>query len=214
MAAGVTFLDPASAVISPRARLGADTVIGPLVQADGGCVIGEGCVIGQGAMLSAAKVEDGAIIRPYTVIEGARVGVGASVGPFARLREGTELGAGVHIGNFVEAKKARLGRGAKASHLAYLGDAEVGEGANIGAGVITCNYDGFKKHLTVIGKDAFIGSDTQLVAPVKVGDGAIVAAGTTVTHDVPADALALSRTNQTNKEGGAARQREKRKGKG
>ncbi|MBS1766249.1 MAG: bifunctional UDP-N-acetylglucosamine diphosphorylase/glucosamine-1-phosphate N-acetyltransferase GlmU [Acidobacteria bacterium] len=211
MAAGVTFLDPTSALISPRAKLGADSVIGPMVQVDGGCIIGEGCAIGQGAVLSATLIESGAVIKPYSVLEGARVGVGASVGPFARLREGTELASGVHIGNFVETKKTKLGKGAKANHLAYLGDAEIGEGSNIGAGVITCNYDGFAKHPTVIGKGVFIGSDTQLVAPVKVGDGAIVAAGTTVTQDVPADALALSRTGQTNKEGGAVRQREKRK---
>ena len=211
MAAGVTFLDAASALISPRAKLGADTVVGPMVQVDGACLIGEGCVIGQGAVLSATKLEDGVVLKPYAVLEGARVGAGGTIGPFARLREGTELAPGVHIGNFVETKKAKLGRGAKANHLAYLGDAEVGEGTNIGAGVITCNYDGFAKHQTIIGKGAFIGSDTQLVAPVKVGDGAIVAAGTTVTQDVPADALSLSRTSQVNKEGGAARQREKRK---
>ncbi|HZU52658.1 MAG TPA: bifunctional UDP-N-acetylglucosamine diphosphorylase/glucosamine-1-phosphate N-acetyltransferase GlmU [Holophagaceae bacterium] len=213
MAEGVTFLDPASALISPRAKLGKDTVVEPLVRVDGASSIGEGCFLGQGAILSGAQVAEGAVIRPYSVIEGARIGAGAVVGPFARLREGTELAPGVHIGNFVETKKTRLGRGAKANHLAYLGDAEIGEGSNIGAGVITCNYDGFAKHRTTIGKQAFIGSDTQLVAPVKVGDGAIVAAGTTVTHDVPADALALSRTSQVNKEGGAARQREKRKGK-
>lgn len=211
MEEGVTFLDPASALISPRARLGADTVVEPLVRLDGACVIGEGCILGQGSVLSATQVEDGAVIRPYCVIEGARIGKGASVGPFARLREGTELASGVHVGNFVETKKARLGRGAKANHLAYLGDADIGEGTNIGAGVITCNYDGFAKHPTVIGKGVFIGSDTQLVAPVKVGDGAIVAAGTTVVQDVPPDALALSRTVQVNKGGGASRQREKRK---
>ena len=214
MAEGVGFLDASSALISPRAKLGRDTVVEPLVRVDAASVVGEGCLLGQGAILNAAKVEDGAEIKPYTVIEGARVGAGSIVGPFARLREGTDLAPGVRIGNFVETKKTKLGRGAKANHLAYLGDAEIGEGSNIGAGVITCNYDGFKKHKTVIGKQAFIGSDTQLVAPVTVGDGAIVAAGTTVTQDVPADALALSRTNQTNKEGGAARQREKRKGKG
>ena len=213
MAEGVTFLDPASVLISPRAKLGLDTLVEPLVSVDGASVVGEGCVLGQGAILSAAKVEDHAVIRPYCVIEGAHIGPGAVVGPFARLREGTELGPGVHIGNFVETKKTRMGRGAKANHLAYLGDAEIGEESNIGAGVITCNYDGFAKHKTIIGKRAFIGSDAQLVAPVKVGDGAIVAAGTTVVQDVPADALALSRASQVNKEGGAARQREKRKAK-
>ena len=210
MAEGVTFLDPASALIGPRARLGADTVVEPMVRLEGSCAIGEGCLLGQGSILVDATVEAGARIRPYSVLEGAQVGAGAVVGPFARLREGTELASGVHIGNFVETKKAKLGKGAKANHLAYLGDAEIGEGTNVGAGVITCNYDGFAKHRTVIGKGAFIGSDTQLVAPVSVGDGAIVAAGSTVTQDVPADALALSRTSQVNKEGGAARQRAKR----
>lgn len=214
MEAGVSFLDPSSALISPRAKLGADSVVEPLARVDGSCVIGEGCVIGQGSILAAATLDAGVVIRPYCSIEGARVGAGAVVGPFARLREGTELAPGVHIGNFVETKKAKLGRGAKANHLAYLGDAEVGEETNIGAGVITCNYDGFAKHTTTIGKRAFIGSDTQLVAPVSVGDDAIVAAGTTVIQDVPADALALSRTAQVTKEGGAARQREKRKPKG
>ncbi len=214
MAEGVSFLDPASALISPRAKLGRDTVVEPLVRVDGATVIGEGCVVGQGAILSGAQVEDGVVIRPYCVIENAQVGAGAVVGPFARLREGTELGPGAHIGNFVETKKARLGRGAKANHLAYIGDAEVGEETNIGAGVITCNYDGFAKHRTIIGKRAFIGSDVQLVAPVKVGDGAIVAAGTTVIEDVPSDALTLSRSPQVIKEGGAARQREKRRPKG
>ena len=214
MDAGVSFLDPASAFISPRAKLGADTLVEPMVRVDGTSVVGEGCVLGQGSLLSGAVVDAGAVIRPYCVIEGARIGAGSVVGPFARLREGTDLAPGVHIGNFVETKKAKLGRGAKANHLAYLGDAEVGEETNIGAGVITCNYDGFAKHTTTIGKRAFIGSDTQLVAPVSVGDGAIVAAGTTVTADVPADALALSRTSQVTKEGGASRQREKRKAKG
>ncbi len=213
MAEGVTFLDSSSALISPRAKLGKDTVVEPLVRVDGDSSIGEGCLLGQGAVLSAANVADGSEIRPYSVIEGARIGPGAVVGPFARLREGTDLGPGVRVGNFVEMKKAKLGRGAKANHLAYIGDAEVGEETNLGAGVIPCNYDGFTKHRTTIGKRAFIGSDTQLVAPVNVGDGAIVAAGTTLTQDVPADALALSRTSQVNKEGGAARQREKRKGK-
>ena len=210
MAEGVTFLDPASALISPRAKLGRDTVVEPLVRVDGGCTIGEGCLLGQGTILTATRVEDGAEIRPYCVIEGARIGPGAVVGPFARLREGTELGPGARVGNFVETKKARLGRGAKANHLAYIGNAEVGEEANIGAGVITCNFDGFAKHQTLIGKRAFIGSDSQLVAPVSVGDDAIVAAGSTVTQDVPPNALALSRTSQMNKEGGAIRQREKR----
>jgi bifunctional UDP-N-acetylglucosamine pyrophosphorylase/glucosamine-1-phosphate N-acetyltransferase len=150
-------------------------------------------------------------IRPYCVIEQALVGAGAKVGPFARLREGTDLSEGVHIGNFVETKKARLHRGAKANHLAYLGDTEIGEGTNIGAGVITCNYDGVNKHRTLIGRQVFVGSDTQLVAPVTIGDGALIGAGSTITQDVPADALALSRTAQTLREGGASRLRNRQK---
>jgi bifunctional UDP-N-acetylglucosamine pyrophosphorylase/glucosamine-1-phosphate N-acetyltransferase len=138
------------------------------------------------------------------------VGEGAVVGPFARLREGTELGPDVHVGNFVETKKARLARGAKANHLTYLGDVEVGERTNVGAGTITCNYDGFDKHLTRIGAGVFVGSDVQLVAPVSVGDGAVLGAGSTVTKDVPADALATSRTPQTIIPGGGAADRRRR----
>ena len=208
---GVTFLDAASTLIGPRAKLGMDTVVEPLVRVEGATIIGEGCRLGQGSILLSAQVEDRVEIRPYSMLEGAQVGAGSVVGPFARLREGTELAPGVHIGNFVEVKKTRMGEGAKANHLSYLGDADIGAGANIGAGVITCNYDGFTKHQTIIGERAFIGSDTQLVAPVSVGYGAIVAAGSTVTQDVPAHALALSRTTQVNKEGGAHKQREKRK---
>jgi bifunctional UDP-N-acetylglucosamine pyrophosphorylase/glucosamine-1-phosphate N-acetyltransferase len=153
----------------------------------------------------------GAEVRPYCVIEHAKVGPGAKVGPFARLREGTELAEGVHIGNFVETKKAKLHQGAKANHLTYLGDTEIGEGSNIGAGVITCNYDGVSKHRTLIGRNVFVGSDCQLVAPVVIGDGAMIGAGTTVTEDVPADALALSRTPQVNREGTASRIRSRQK---
>lgn len=211
MAEGVTFLDPATNIIHPGVRLGRDTVVEPLVRVEGRSIVGEGCHLGQGSILTDAKLDEGVKIRPYTIIDAARVASGAIVGPFARLREGTELGPGARVGNFVETKKTKLGRGAKVNHLAYLGDAEVGEGSNVGAGVITCNYDGFAKHKTVIGKNAFIGSDSQLVAPVRIGDGAIVAAGTTVTQDVPGDALALSRAPQVNKAEGAVRQRAKRK---
>jgi bifunctional UDP-N-acetylglucosamine pyrophosphorylase / glucosamine-1-phosphate N-acetyltransferase len=150
-------------------------------------------------------VEDGATIRSFSHLEGAHVGKGARVGPFARLRPGADLGADVHIGNFVEVKAAMIEAGAKANHLAYLGDARVGAGANIGAGTITCNYDGVAKHKTDIGKGAFIGSNSSLVAPVKVGDGAYVGTGTVVTRDVPADALAVGRAEQRIKEGWAKR---------
>jgi bifunctional UDP-N-acetylglucosamine pyrophosphorylase/glucosamine-1-phosphate N-acetyltransferase len=153
------------------------------------------------------KVEDGAVIRSFSHLAGAHVGKGASVGPFARLRPGTKLGDGARIGNFVEVKEAVIETGAKANHLSYIGDALVGAGANIGAGTITCNYDGRAKHRTEIGKDAFIGSNSALVAPVKIGDGAYVGSGSVITKNVPAAALAVGRGRQVVKEGWAARLR-------
>jgi bifunctional UDP-N-acetylglucosamine pyrophosphorylase/glucosamine-1-phosphate N-acetyltransferase len=209
MEAGVGFLDPASAWIGPRVELDADVVLEPGVRLEGGTAVAEGASIGQGCVLVDAVVGPGTRIRPYSLVEGARIGTGCVVGPFARLREGTVLEDGVHIGNFVETKKAVLAAGAKANHLTYLGDASVGEGTNIGAGVITCNYDGVSKHRTEIGAGVFVGSDTQLVAPVVIGDGAIIGAGSTITEDVPAGALALSRTAQVVKEDGAGRLRAK-----
>ncbi|MBX7116669.1 MAG: bifunctional UDP-N-acetylglucosamine diphosphorylase/glucosamine-1-phosphate N-acetyltransferase GlmU [Myxococcaceae bacterium] len=205
---GVTLLDPATTYIEDGVTLGADTVIGPLVSIGAGCVIGANVHIGQGCVLTQSTVHDGAELKPYSVLEEAVVGMKNRIGPFSRLRPGTELAEDVHIGNFVETKKARLGKGTKANHLAYLGDAEIGQGTNVGAGTITCNYDGYKKHLTQIGDNVFIGSDTQLVAPVKVGNGAIIGAGATITENVPDDALALSRAPQVIKEGWAQRRRE------
>ena len=193
MAAGVTMTDPASVFLC------ADTVLAPDV------TIGPSVVFGPGV-----RVETGAEIRAFSHLEGCHVGPGCLVGPFARLRPGTVLGAGVHIGNFVELKAAQLGDGAKASHLTYLGDVSVGEAANIGAGTITCNYDGANKHRTEIGARAFIGSDTALVAPVRVGAGAVTAAGSVITDDVPDDALAIARGRQTNKPGRAAALRAQR----
>jgi bifunctional UDP-N-acetylglucosamine pyrophosphorylase/glucosamine-1-phosphate N-acetyltransferase len=174
-----------------------DTVLGRDVTVEPGVVFGPG-----------VTVADGAVIHAYSVLEGATVGEGASVGPFARLRPGANLGEESKVGNFVEVKAATLGRGAKASHLTYLGDATVGEGANIGAGTITCNYDGFFKYKTAIGAGAFVGSNSALVAPVAIGEGAIVAAGSVVTRDVPADALAIARGTQEPKPGWAKRFRE------
>jgi bifunctional UDP-N-acetylglucosamine pyrophosphorylase/glucosamine-1-phosphate N-acetyltransferase len=159
------------------------------------------------------KVAAGAQILAFSHLTGCVVGPGCIVGPHARLRPGAELGRNVHVGNFVEVKAARLGDGAKANHLSYLGDADIGAGTNIGAGTITCNYDGHAKHRTTIGVRAFIGSDTALVAPVTVGDGAIIAAGSVITDDVPADALAIARERQTVKPGRAAQMRAARKGK-
>ena len=187
MAAGVTLTDPGSVFLCVDTVLAADVTIGPNV------VFGPGVV-----------VETGAEIRAFCHLEGCHIGPGAQIGPFARLRPGTVLGAAVHIGNFVELKATVMGDGAKASHLTYLGDASVGAAANIGAGTITCNYDGAAKHRTEIGAGAFIGSDTALVAPVRVGAGAITGAGSVITEDVPADALAVARGRQVTKPGRAA----------
>jgi bifunctional UDP-N-acetylglucosamine pyrophosphorylase/glucosamine-1-phosphate N-acetyltransferase len=157
-------------------------------------------------------IEGGAEIRAFSHLEGAIVRTNAVVGPFARLRAGANIGSGAHVGNFVEVKNAVLGAGAKVNHLSYIGDADIGANANIGAGTITCNYDGFEKAVTEIGEDAFIGSNTALVAPVRVGARAIVGAGSVITHDVAADALALARGDQTNVAGGAARFRARKGG--
>ena len=194
MAAGVTFEDPATAYIGPDVEIGADTVIGPNVTLRGRTRIGSGCRLDGTAWLVDATLADDVHLLFACWVQEAHVGAGAIVGPFARLRPGTRLGERVHIGNFVETKKAVLGAGTKANHLTYLGDCEIGADDYVGAGTITCNYDGFEKHVTKIGDRVQIGSDTQLVAPVAVGDDAYVAAGTTVTKDVPAGALAVSRT--------------------
>jgi bifunctional UDP-N-acetylglucosamine pyrophosphorylase/glucosamine-1-phosphate N-acetyltransferase len=215
MAEGVTFLHPDSTLVGPRVTLQRDVLLEPCIRLEGSVQVGEGCVIGQGTVIVDSTLGEGVLVRPYCVIERALVGAGSKLGPFARLREGTDLAEGVHIGNFVETKKAKLHRGAKANHLAYLGDTEIGEGTNIGAGVITCNYDGVNKHRTTIGRNVFVGSDTQLVAPLVIGDGALIGAGSTITKDVPGDALALSRTPQTSREGGASKLRlRQRKGTG
>ncbi len=187
------------------ARIDQSVQIEPDVTLEGGVhlrgstVVKKGTVIDTGCVVTDSEIGPSALLRPYTVVLASKVGPGAQVGPFAHLRPGSEVGDSAHVGNFVELKNTRLQRGAKANHLAYLGDGEVGEGANVGAGTIFCNYDGFQKHRTVIGAGAFIGSDSQIVAPVRVGDGAYVATGTTVTEDVPDDALAIGRTRQQNK---------------
>jgi bifunctional UDP-N-acetylglucosamine pyrophosphorylase/glucosamine-1-phosphate N-acetyltransferase len=193
MEAGVTMVAPETVFLSSDTTFGKDVTIEPNV------------VFGPGV-----TVEDGAVIRAFSHLEGARVGKGARVGPFARLRPGATLGTDVHIGNFVEVKAASIEAGAKANHLAYIGDARVGAGANIGAGTITCNYDGFAKHKTDIGAGAFIGTNSSLVAPVTIGDGAYIGSGSVITRDVPADALAVERAQQTVKEGWAKRLREAR----
>ena len=170
--------------------------------------VGRGAFVDVGCVLTDVDVAEGAVLKPYTVASQARVGARAQVGPFAHLRPDSDLGEEAHVGNFVETKKTRMGRGAKANHLAYLGDGIIGAGTNVGAGTIFCNYDGVQKHTTVLGEGVFVGSDSQLVAPVTVGDGAYVATGTTVTRDVPADALAIGRARQENKPGYASRLRE------
>ncbi len=199
--AGVTFLDPARTWVDPRARIGRDTVIYPDVLVEGASELGEDCVIRHGCRLVDVVLGRGVEIRDHCLLDGCTAGDGAVVGPFAHLRPGAVLEPDVRVGNFVEVKKSRVGRGSKAMHLTYIGDAMIGEGCNIGAGTITCNYDGTRKNTTVLGRGVFIGSDTQLVAPVRVGDGAYVGAGTTVTQDVPPGALALSRTSQVNIDG-------------
>ena len=193
---GVTLLDPASTFISPEAKIGPDTVIYPNVHIEGATRIGQRCTIMPNVRIHESTIADGVTIKDGSVIEEASVGAGTQVGPYAHLRPGAVLKRDVRVGNFVEVKKSVIGDGTKAMHLSYLGDASIGKGVNIGAGTITCNYDGAHKHRTEIGDGVFIGSDTQLVAPVKVGRGAYVGAGTTVTSDVPAEALVISRIRQ------------------
>lgn len=196
MREGVTFRNPATVVIDSTVSIGSDTVVYPFVTLEGTTRIGSGCVIEPGAHLVNVTIGDDVHVKSGTVAEDAVIGDGASVGPYAHLRPGTKLGRKVKIGNFVETKKAVFGEGSKASHLSYIGDADVGADVNIGAGTITCNYDGVRKHKTVLEDGVFIGSDSQLVAPVRVGRGAYVGAGSTITSDVPPGALAVSRTPQ------------------
>jgi bifunctional UDP-N-acetylglucosamine pyrophosphorylase / glucosamine-1-phosphate N-acetyltransferase len=206
---GVTVLEPVRTVVEPGVEVGADTVLHPDVALLGATRVGAGCTLHQGAWLLDTVLGEGVTVFPYSVLEGAEVAAGARVGPFARLRPGTRLGEGTRVGNFVEVKGSELRAGAKAGHLAYLGDATVGEGANIGAGVVTCNFDGEAKHRTEIGRGAFVGSDTMLVAPVRVGEGATTAAGSVITKDVPAGGLAVGRVRQKNLPGRLGRRRPK-----
>ena len=208
---GVTVVDPERLQVDADVLVGEDTVLHPDVALLGAVSIGAGCVLHQGAWVRDSELAYGVEVHPYSLIEGATVGEGSSVGPFARLRPGSELSQEVKIGNFVEVKKSQLARGVKASHLAYLGDATIGEGTNVGAGTVTCNYDGANKHRTEIGSDVFIGSDTMLVAPVKVGSGSNTAAGSVITQEVPEGSLAVGRARQRNIEGWAASRRPKKK---
>jgi bifunctional UDP-N-acetylglucosamine pyrophosphorylase/glucosamine-1-phosphate N-acetyltransferase len=188
-----TFRDPDAVLIEASVTIDADAEIGRNVVLRGRTKIGAGARIDDGCILSDTEVGAGAVLLPYTVTSQSIVGPGAKVGPFAHLRPGTELGPDVHVGNYVETKKTRLGRGSKANHLTYLGDTIIGEGVNVGAGTITCNYNGYEKRQTIIEDGAFIGSDTQLVAPVRVGKRAVVAAGATITEDIRDGALAITR---------------------
>jgi bifunctional UDP-N-acetylglucosamine pyrophosphorylase/glucosamine-1-phosphate N-acetyltransferase len=204
MKAGVSIEDPARFDCDEGVEIAPDVVIEPGVRLRGRTAIGAGSTIGAGSVLVDTTVAEGVTVKPYTLAEDATLARGAIVGPFSRLRPGSEIGEEAHVGNFVETKKTRLGKGAKANHLTYLGDAVIGARTNVGAGTITCNYDGEKKHETRIGEGAFIGSDSILVAPITIGDGAYVAAGSTVTDAVPSGALALGRARQSNKEGWVA----------
>jgi bifunctional UDP-N-acetylglucosamine pyrophosphorylase/glucosamine-1-phosphate N-acetyltransferase len=199
--AHATFRDPASTTVEPGVEIGVDAELGRNVSLRGKTRIGHGVRIDDGCVLTDTDVGAGAQLKPYSIATDAVIGAGAIIGPFAHMRPGTQLGPDVHLGNFVETKKTVIGRGSKANHLSYLGDTTIGEKVNVGAGTITCNYDGYKKFTTVIEDGAFIGSDTQLIAPVRVGKRAVVGAGTTVTRDVPAGALALSRSAQIDKPG-------------
>jgi bifunctional UDP-N-acetylglucosamine pyrophosphorylase/glucosamine-1-phosphate N-acetyltransferase len=208
MTDGVTILYPQSCVIDSDVAIGADTVIEPFVQLLGNTRIGQDCRVRSYSVIRNTTIGDGVVVLPGCVIDDSQVKTGATLGPYSRLRPGSEIGEGAHVGNFVELKKTRVGKGSKANHLSYLGDTEIGEGVNVGAGTITCNYDGVHKHKTVIEDGAFIGSDSTLVAPVRVGKGAYVGAASCITADVPADSLALGRARQTVKENWVKERRE------
>jgi bifunctional UDP-N-acetylglucosamine pyrophosphorylase/glucosamine-1-phosphate N-acetyltransferase len=206
---GVTVEKPETVTIDAGVRIGMDTVVEPFTQILGDTEIGEDCRIGAAAIVRDSRLADGVEVGPFTIINDSQVDAGARVGPFARLRFQNHIEAGAAVGNYVELKKTRLGPDAKAMHLAYLGDSSIGAGVNVGAGTITCNYDGVKKHQTKIGSGAFIGSNSTLVAPLEIGQGSYIGAGSVVTETVPADALALGRGRQVNKEGWARRRRAK-----
>jgi bifunctional UDP-N-acetylglucosamine pyrophosphorylase/glucosamine-1-phosphate N-acetyltransferase len=209
MLAGVTVEKPETVSVDHSVSVGIDTVIEPFAQILGNTRIGEACRIGACSILCDSELGDGVQVGPFTIINSSRAGAGAQIGPYSRLRLDNDVAAGAHIGNFVELKKTRMGAGAKANHLAYLGDSIIGENVNIGAGTITCNYDGRAKHQTKIGKSVFVGSNSTLVAPVEIGDGAYLAAGSVITDPVPPDSLALGRARQVVKENWARKRREK-----
>ena len=208
MLAGVTLENPESIAIDAEVQVGQDSVLEANVQLRGATRIGPNCRVGTGSVLRDCELAEGVTILPYVVAEASSIGAGASVGPFARLRMNAEAAEGTLIGNFVELKKTKLGKGSKASHLAYLGDSAIGTGVNIGAGTITCNYDGQQKHPTNIADGVFVGSNSTLVAPLTIAEGAYIAAGSTITANVAPDSLAIGRTRQVDKPGWAKRRRE------
>ena len=208
MRAGVTLEDPATTTIEEQVRIGVDTRIAAGCALSGATKVGRDVRIGLGCVVHSSTIGDGVQIKPYSSMDDAKVGRGSLIGPYARLRPGTDLAEGVHVGNFVETKKAKIGKGSKANHLTYLGDCEIGAGVNVGAGTITCNYDGVNKHKTVIGDRAFVGSDSQFVAPVTIGAGAYIGSGSTITEDIPPDSLAIARARQVTKPGYMKKKRE------
>jgi bifunctional UDP-N-acetylglucosamine pyrophosphorylase/glucosamine-1-phosphate N-acetyltransferase len=210
MLGGATVEKPETVTIDADVEIGMDTVIEPFAQILGRTRIGENCRIGAASILSDCELADDVEIGPFTLVTSSRLERGVQAGPFARLRMDNHVEAGAHIGNFVELKKTHMGAGAKANHLAYLGDSHIGARSNIGAGTIFCNYDGVRKSRTTIGEGAFVGSNSTLVAPVEVGDGAYVAAASVITKPVPSDSLAVGRAHQIVKEGWAKKRRERK----
>ena len=208
---GVTIERPDTVTVDDDVSVGADSVIEAFAQLRGATTIGSGCRIGAGAILRNVQLGNNCVVRPYCVMEDTAAGEGSSMGPFARLRGGNVLGARVHVGNFVELKKTQMDDGSKANHLTYLGDSAIGARTNVGAGTITCNYDGIHKHRTEVGEGCFIGSNSTLVAPLHIGLGSYIAAGSVITNDVPSDALAFGRARQAVKEHGAELVRNKAK---
>ncbi len=210
MLEGVTIVDPDTAYIEADVTMGCDTVIHPNSVIQGRTAIGSRCVIGPNCLVTNSQIEDEVTIKAFSVVEESRVAKGAIVGPFSRLRPHNQIMEGARIGNFVEIKKSVIGKGSKANHLAYIGDATLGEGVNIGAGTIFCNYDGVTKHPTTVGDGVFVGSNTELIAPLKIGNHAVIGAGSTITGDVPDGSLAISRVKQKNVEGWGKRKRRKK----
>ena len=211
MEAGVTILDPDCTYVETPAKVGRDTVLAPLTFLSGETILGENCRIGTGTRIADSVLGDEVEVLDHCVLSRCRIARGSRIGPFAHLRPETDLAEEVRIGNFVEVKKSRIGRGSKANHLAYLGDSEIGSGVNVGAGVITCNYDGEKKHKTVLEDGVFVGSDSQMVAPVRVRKGAYIGSGSTITKEVPPYALAIARGRQVNIEDWVKRRKKKRR---